>query len=1037
MTYRQLLCSALAFILAVASATSAAAQVKPPAGHWNASTGEASSESGLIEPVSQRWDANRYGNHRYTVRVAAPADAVRVTIPWRRRDRDPQDVATLVVAPDGRMVRDVVRLHIDQAAGELAFRAKQAGVYAIYYQPYISSGSANYPTVVYRRPEPTADPAWLQHHDFADAARVQALPQAQVIGYQAVDDFDAYTDMERTATPAELQRLLAANPGRPWLLFPETREHPIRMFRQIPGRWARRGAGGMLADHALRGEYLSFQVGLWTARAAARDVKVSFSALHGPGGASIAATRLTCFNLGGIDDAGQPFADRLDVAQGRVQPLWMGLDIPRDATPGVYRGTVTIGADGATARQLPLAITVGAGLAVDHGDDDPFKLTRLRWLNSTLGQDYSLVRPFTAVTVHGSRLGILGRRVQLADNGLPTQIDSYFDERMTGFAERPVQLLAAPVQLLVQDAAGVHALSARGRPAVRVDGPGQVHWQVRGQAGPLRSDLRATLEMDGTLTYRIALTATRATTLDDIRLRLPLRSAVARYELGLGRTGSPVPARFGWKWNVQNNQDGAWIGTVNAGLEFHLRDNHYRRPLNTNFYHLHPLVMPTSWDNGGKGGIDLARSGSSYVVKAFSGPRDMRAGQTLYYDLVLRVTPFKPIKPAEHFARRYFHKYADLGYIQAQGANVVNIHHATPINPWINYPFLEVAKMKAYVDAAHARGMEVKIYDTVRELSDRAPELPMLESLTGCRIGADGRSAPAPCSEVISPGKGGGFPWLQEHLDGDYIPGWHVPENRDASVIDAGQSRWLNYYVAGLDWLARNVDIDGLYLDDVAYGRTTMERVRKVLQAHRPHPLIDLHSASQFDARDGYINSALLYMGLFPYIDRLWFGEEFDYQHTSPAYWLTEISGIPYGLMGEMLQGGGNPWRGMLFGMTNRLPWTGGDPRPLWKLWDAFGIEKADMIGWWVHDTPVTTDRKDVLATSYVRKGKRTLVSIASWAPQAVNVKLRIDWKALGLSPRGATLRAPAVKNFQPAATFAPGQPIPVEPGKGWLLIID
>jgi hypothetical protein len=54
-----------------------------------------------------------------------------------------------------------------------------------------------------------------------------------------------------------------------------------------------------------------------------------------------------------------------------------------------------------------------------------------------------------------------------------------------------------------------------------------------------------------------------------------------------------------------------------------------------------------------------------------------------------------------------------------------------------------------------------------------------------------------------------------------------------------------------------------------------------------------------------------------------------------------------------------------------------------------------------------------------------------------VDVKLHVDWQALGLSPHGATLRAPAVRDFQPAATFAPGQPIPVEPGKGWLLIVE
>lgn len=983
-----------------------------------------------------RWNAVKFGNHRYLVQVDKPAAAVRATIPWHRRDTHPAQVATLVVGPDGQEVANVVRVHIDQAAGELVFQAKQAGTYAIYYQPSVSSGSAYYPTVHYLAPRNTADEAWLKRSGADDAKRVAKLPQARVLGYQAVDDFDAYTDMERTAAPAALQRLLTANPQAAWLLFPETRANPIRMFRQVPARWVQRGAGGTLTDHALRGEYLSFQVGLWTARAAAHDVQVRFGDLRGPGDALIPAAALTCFNLGGIDYTGRPFRDRLDVAQGRVQPLWMGLDIPVDASPGTYRGTLTISAGGAPPQQVPLVITVEAGQAVAHGDNDPFKLSRLRWLNSTVAQNDDLVKPFTAVAVHGAALGILGRDVRLAPSGLPAQIDSRFDERMTGYVKTPRALLTAPMRLLVQDAAGTHALNAQGLPHIQIDGPGKVHWHVAGLAGPLHGELKASLEMDGTLTYAIALTAAKAVKLDDIRLEIPLRNDVAQYELGLGRIGSPTPATFAWKWNVQNNQDAAWIGAVNAGLEFQLRDDHYRRPLNTNFYHDRPLVMPTSWDNRGRGGVTFLRDGARYLVTAFSGPRTMLAGQTLYYDLVLRVTPFKPIKPAEHFAERYFQSSgkAGLEQIQAEGANVVNVHQGAPINPWINYPFLDSARMKAYVDAAHARGMKVKLYDTIRELSNRAVELPMLESLTGCRIGVDGKSAPGPCSEVILPGNGGGFSWLQEHLDGNYIAGWHVPNNRDAAVIDAGGSRWDNYYVEGVDWLARNEGIDGLYLDDVAFDRVTMMRLRKVLQAHRPDPLIDLHSANQFDVRDGYVNSALLYMGLFPYLDRLWFGEEFDYQHTSPAYWLTEISGIPYGLTGEMLQGGGNPWRGMLFGMTNRLP--SHDPSALWKLWDTFGIEQADMVGWWVHDTPVTTNNKDVLATSYVRKGDKTLVALASWAPDTSHVKLRIDWRALGLTPGKVRLVAPAVAGFQPAAEFAPGAAIPVEPGKGWLLVI-
>jgi len=327
--------------------------------------------------------------------------------------------------------------------------------------------------------------------------------------------------------------------------------------------------------------------------------------------------------------------------------------------------------------------------------------------------------------------------------------------------------------------------------------------------------------------------------------------------------------------------------------------------------------------------------------------------------------------------------------------------------------------MKAYVDEAHARGMKVKIYYTVRELSNRAPELWALRSLG---------------HEVLSSGPGGGWAWLQEHVGGDYIPGWFVPEIQDAALVTSGISRWHNYYVEGLDWLARHVGIDGLYLDDVAFDRTTMKRVRKVLERRRPGALVDLHSANQYNPRDGYASSANLYLEHLPYVDRLWFGEYFDYD-APPDYWLIEISGIPFGLMGEMLEKGGNPWRGMLFGMTSRLPWAG-DPRPLWKAWDAFGLEGTRMKGWWTKDTPVRTDRAGVLATTYVKPG-RALVAIASWEKEPAEVALRIDWNALGLDPSRARLTAPAIEGFQPAAAWAATDRIRVEPGRGWLLVVD
>jgi len=148
------------------------------------------------------------------------------------------------------------------------------------------------------------------------------------------------------------------------------------------------------------------------------------------------------------------------------------------------------------------------------------------------------------------------------------------------------------------------------------------------------------------------------------------------------------------------------------------------------------------------------------------------------------------------------------------------------------------------------------------------------------------------------------------------------------------------------------------------------------------------------------------------------------------------MSGIPFGLMGEMLQDGGNAWRGMLYGMTSRLPWAG-DPRALWKVWDDFGIQEAEMYGFWSPSCPVkVANGKNVQVTSYVKQGA-ALIAIASWEEDKVYVPLEIDWGALGLNPGKVILEAPFIPKFQEASSFKPNDLIPVEPGKGWLLILS
>jgi hypothetical protein len=967
------------------------------------------------------------GNHRIALRVKSASDAVGVRLPWRRHDANPEKKNILLLdAATGTVVKNLVCLGINREFGELVFQPQQGpGDYFLYYLPTDGPGrSKNYPVITYPPLVSTADPAWMERNQLAQAGlskrNSRVFPQAEVVQLQSVDAFNAVFPMGVIATAAETQEVLRRYPGA-MLLFPEDRSRSIRMAADLPRRWVAPGAQKPFEGNAESNEYYAMQIGAYAAQEALADIQVIYGEFRTRSGASLPSSAWTCFNTGGVDWSGHAFAHELSVEQGRIQPLWLGVQIPEDAHAGEYRGTITVWARNAPPVPVEVNLTVGSQSIADHGDSDPSRLSRLRWLNSRLAEDDSIVAPFTPATLHANTVSILGRSVTVGPDGFPEQIRSSFAAANTHLVDKARDILQGPISLVVEEAGAGKVVWKPSDLRFESHPPGRVDWTATSRSGALTLRVQARMEFDGHIEYIVALSSAETLDVQDIRLEVPYSRAVAVYMMGLGQKGGYRPSSFHWQWDVQKNQDSVWVGDVNAGMQVSLRDEHYARPLNTNFYHLKPLVMPASWSNDGHGGCSLDdRNSETTLLRCYSGPRRMQPGETLYYNFKLLLTPFKPVDTGAHWHNRYYHKGdPPPSEVKATGANVINIHHGTSINPYLNYPFLRQQEMKAYIDEAHSLGMKVKIYYTVRELSDHAPEMFALRSLG---------------HEIFVPGAGGGYSWLQEQLGSDYIAGWCVPTELDATIINSGASRWHNYYVEGIQYLAKNVGIDGIYLDDLAFDRSIMQRVRRVLDSNRPGALIDLHSANQYDERDGFASSANLYMGELPYINRLWFGEYFDY-NASPDYYLIEISGIAFGLMGEMLQGGGNPWRGMVYGMTARMG-ASGDPRPLWKVWDEFGIEDSRMQGYWDPSTPVKTGREDILATSYVRQNT-VLIAVASWAAATASIQLSIDWKALGMHSSEALLTAPAIDAFQEAATYSPNDTIAVPQGRGLLLILS
>ncbi|MEO6253805.1 MAG: glycoside hydrolase domain-containing protein [Ferruginibacter sp.] len=986
--------------------------------YLNLLTGFAFAQEVKYTNANNDWNADSLGNHRAVLTFNGTGAVAKTVIVWRRRDVDPWNKRIIIEdAKTHKIIDNVQTGIINNEKAELWFEPLSGkGDYYVYYMPSKNEGRSNYPKGNYLTPQNTASAYWVTSVN-------ESMPANTVVKeIQAINALNSFYPMEITATVKETAALISKSSRSDLIIFPEDRLNPIKMTDRLPYRWIQKGIQSSFSGEASKGEYYSWQLGVYALQHL-EGLTVEFSDLKEAKGNVIPAKNISCINTSGTDYAGMPFTKTVDIAVNKVQALWCGIDIPQNIPAGMYKGSITIKTKNTAPATIAISLSVNDKVLMDGGISEPWKQTRLKWLNSTMAQENTVIAPYTALQVQDSVISLLGRKVKLNAAGFPAQIQTFFTEEMTGYTDRPNNMLYEPIHFHFTGTDDKDLKWKNDGVKYTKKTAGTVQWNSVNTNESLKMDVHASLEFDGFMTYSVKVTALKDVSFKEITMHIPIMPEKAKYLMGLGQKGGNRPDSIGWKWDVATrNQDGAWIGTVQAGLQFSLRDEKYARPLNTNFYLQKPLLLPSSWGNANKGGVTIALKGRSVLVNSYSGERKMKQGDTLFYNFTLLITPFHPINTEFQWATRFYHKYENLNTVKANSATVVNIHHANAINPWINYPFIEHKKMKDYIDSAHALGLKVKIYNTVRELSNRAYETFPMRSLG---------------HEIYSPGKGGGFSWLQEHVGDDYIAAWFVPEIKDAAIVNSGMSRWHNYYVEGMNWLTQNVGIDGIYLDDVAFDRVTMKRIKRVLTKDGHPGIIDLHSANQYNKSDGFNNSANLYMEHFPYLSRLWFGEYFDYEKNGPDFFMTEVSGIPFGLMGEMLEHGGNPWRGMIYGMTNRYPWSEeADPRPIWKFWDEFDMKGTEMIGYWSSNCPVKTSNEKVLATVYKKNGI-ALIAIASWTEVDTAVQLNIDWARLGIDPAKATITARPIQNFQPARSFGVNEAIPIEKGKGWLLIVQ
>ena len=947
------------------------------------------------------WTIDQRGNHRAVVAVKEDAAGVAVNLPWRRPDLNPESKRIVVTDADGNEVKDVMVTSLTSEDGSIIFRpASGPGTYYVYYLPF--KWQTWYHNVSdYLPPEYEADPAWKSTMTSGEVV----VPVAEVERFESVARFHFWSPMGLIARASEIEEVKAAV-GEDMVVFPEDRAFPIQ-FKALPAKWTS-APSSKFSGLAMRNEYYTWQLGIWAAGKDLKDVKVEFDGLR-KGGSVIPAEEMTCFNQEGTSWDGSHLEFKIDVRKGDVQALWCGVQIPEDAKPGIYRGEAVVSAEGVEPQTVELAIKVSSKVLADSGDSEVWRHSRLRWINSRIMlDDLEPTASYKEMNLDGRDIEATGKTVKVGGNGM-----------VSAASVNGIDILAKPQRLVVSTSKGDVEFSSD-NVSMEKKGAGLVAWKASSEQDGLKFGLEAEMEFDGHLHFDLNVSSDEEVQVKDVKFETVFSDYSSEYFMGTGFDGGYRPASYSWDWT--GPYDSYWMGGVKAGMQTEFRGADYHGPLLWAF----KTAPSPVWSNDGKGRVFVkGAKGKSASVVASTGPfvlgKDPRN-----FEFSLTLTPAKDLDPKKHFSERYFHADPlDFDKAAQDGANIANIHHAQRYNPYINYPFIVRDSLIGFINHEHENGRKVKLYYTMRELSCHCEEIYAFNSLN---------------NEILAKGNGGGNAWLCEHMVEGYWPAWYTSldafwkGDSDPSLQMVGNSRYINYFLEGVKWMEQNYNLDGLYMDDLCCDRITIKRLRKILDSYHEGALIDLHSNTWYSK-----GPANQYTEFFPFLDRLWFGESFQYDKMSPDEWLVTFSGIPFGVMSEMLQDGGNRFLGMVYGTTARHSWSDTQgkksPVPMWKFWESYKIQDTRMVGYWDPSYPVKTSDPEVKATAYL-KDKEVLVSIGNFSKADKAVSLSIDWKALGIDPATAVITAPKIENFQEETTFKAGNRIPVKSKEGWLLII-
>lgn len=444
---------------------------------------------------------------------------------------------------------------------------------------------------------------------------------------------------------------------------------------------------------------------------------------------SLGGAEISCINTDVVDKWGKSRTQSVALKAGIIQPLYFTARVKK-AGKCTENGRITIITDSGSTG-FDISFNVLTTPVTNNGFDDLWRLSRISWLNSTLNQDDSLVKPYTPPEIKNGRLAVIGRELELTDSGLPGQIYSKYDEAIQVKSDVQKQLFYAPAEFKIG------SLSMTGGKTESKVYNNRIESITECKGDGFSAKVSSVLRYEGLAEYSVCITPQRNFTAEDVSLRFYINKDCSSLMHGLGHRASQA-CDLKFKWDVDKQQDCIFIGSVNCGMRVKFKAENYRRPLINIFYKNLPLKMPVeTWDNNGKGEISIAASGECTELTARTGRFEFKKGEQRNFVFEIHMTPLKPIDYKKTFSVRYLHNNSLKNEIKDIDAAVKNnlshviFHQGNCIMPYINYPFYEVDRLRNAVCYAHKRSVGIKVYYTEREHSNHMAETFVYKSLGG------------------------------------------------------------------------------------------------------------------------------------------------------------------------------------------------------------------------------------------------------------------------------------------------------------------